>query len=389
MTDQQTSPWEALPVDALPALLPHLPSVADEIIATIAREVPSYAIPADPALRDRLRRGVEQALEQFVEMVRRPGTGRAPGREVYTELGRLEAREGRSLESLLAAYRVGARVAWRRLAHVGLAEGVAPEMLVLFAESIFAYIDELSAESAEGYAQERAERAGEADRRRAALVELLVSEPPADPAAIVAAAEAAHWRLPRELALVVWPAELGRRPAARLPFGALVAPHEGLLCAVVPDPEGPGRRAELVNAFAGTPSAIGPVVAAADAARSLRRAVAALALAEDRLVIAAERRIELLCHAEPSLVAEMAAARLAPLARETPASRERLQDTLLAWLRHGGNVAAAAAELHVHAQTVRYRLARLRRLFGAALEDPDARLELELALRAGRAAAAA
>jgi DNA-binding PucR family transcriptional regulator len=36
----------------------------------------------------------------------------------------------------------------------------------------------------------------------------------------------------------------------------------------------------------------------------------------------------------------------------------------------------------VHPQTVRYRLKQLRELFGARLEDPEARFELALALRA-------
>ena len=44
--------------------------------------------------------------------------------------------------------------------------------------------------------------------------------------------------------------------------------------------------------------------------------------------------------------------------------------------------AAIAAELGVHPQTVRYRLGRLRALFGNALEDPERRFALELALRA-------
>ena len=43
---------------------------------------------------------------------------------------------------------------------------------------------------------------------------------------------------------------------------------------------------------------------------------------------------------------------------------------------------AIARELHVHAQTVRYRLDQLRELFGDDLEDPDARFELSLAVRA-------
>ena len=43
----------------------------------------------------------------------------------------------------------------------------------------------------------------------------------------------------------------------------------------------------------------------------------------------------------------------------------------------------------MHPQTVRYRLARLRELFGPRLDDPDARFELELALRARRLAGVA
>ncbi|MEA2161155.1 MAG: hypothetical protein QOD66_3535, partial [Solirubrobacteraceae bacterium] len=35
----------------------------------------------------------------------------------------------------------------------------------------------------------------------------------------------------------------------------------------------------------------------------------------------------------------------------------------------------------VHPQTARYRVTRLRELFGAALDDPDERFWLELALR--------
>jgi DNA-binding PucR family transcriptional regulator len=58
-----------------------------------------------------------------------------------------------------------------------------------------------------------------------------------------------------------------------------------------------------------------------------------------------------------------------------------MRETLGAWLDHQGEVRPAAEQLHVHAQTVRYRLNRLRELFGDALDDPTARLELALALR--------
>jgi DNA-binding PucR family transcriptional regulator len=48
-----------------------------------------------------------------------------------------------------------------------------------------------------------------------------------------------------------------------------------------------------------------------------------------------------------------------------------------------GDRQAVAAELHVHPQTVRYRLARLHELFGAELDDPETRLRLTLALAWG------
>ena len=83
-------------------------------------------------------------------------------------LGRGEMRAGRSLDALLAAYRLGARVAWRRLAAAGEAAGLEPRTLYLLAESIFAYIDELSGESIEGYAMEQAAAAGELQRLRRA-----------------------------------------------------------------------------------------------------------------------------------------------------------------------------------------------------------------------------
>jgi DNA-binding PucR family transcriptional regulator len=40
-----------------------------------------------------------------------------------------------------------------------------------------------------------------------------------------------------------------------------------------------------------------------------------------------------------------------------------------------------ARELHIHPQTARYRMSRLRELLGSELDDPDARFELEAALR--------
>ncbi len=168
-----------------------------------------------------------------------------------------------------------------------------------------------------------------------------------------------------------------------------------LTCALVPDPAAPGRREQLSQALGEHSAALGPPASLADARRSFVLARDALALVEGgvlpsgRLLAVDEHLVALLLAREPSLTEELARRRLGPLLALGPGPRERLQATLVAWLRAQGSVSAVAAQLGVHPQTVRYRLARLRDLFGSALDDPDARFELELVLRAPGPGAAA
>ena len=132
---------------------------------------------------------------------------------------------------------------------------------------------------------------------------------------------------------------------------------------------------------------LGPSVAPEDARASAERARAVRSLAAAGTVpaggvIAAEEHLgAVVAHGDPEALRDLAARRLEPLAAETPASRARLAETLRTWLDHQGEVAPVAAELHVHPQTVRYRVKRLRERFGPALDDPEARFELALALR--------
>ena len=150
--------------------------------------MPEYARPLEGSFGRGIRTGVAEALRQFVALIRDPDAGRGPGREVYLGLGRGELRQGRTLDSLQAAYRVGARVAWRRIAAAGRRAELDPEVLSLLAEAIFAYIDELSADSVEGYAEAQAEVEDLRRRRRRELASLLVREPPAAEADLRAAA---------------------------------------------------------------------------------------------------------------------------------------------------------------------------------------------------------
>src|ERR671933_390603 len=159
-------PFAALPPGAADVLRPVLPGLADETIAAIAREVPGYARAMEGSFGQTVRVGVEVAFNRFIDLLVDPSADLGGGRDVYVNLGRGEFHAGRSLDALLAAYRVGARLAWRRFVEAGTAAELPPDALYSLGEAMFAYIDEISAESADGYAEEQSAAAGESQRRR-------------------------------------------------------------------------------------------------------------------------------------------------------------------------------------------------------------------------------
>ncbi|MEU9251329.1 PucR family transcriptional regulator [Streptomyces sp. NPDC048270] len=117
------------------------------------------------------------------------------------------------------------------------------------------------------------------------------------------------------------------------------------------------------------PAAPGALATAdAQAARALDRAEAA--------------RTPLARHSDPGLAglvgeAEARAHAEALLGPLSPV----LRDTLRGWLAHHGGWDRTAADLGVHRNTVRQRVARCAELLGRDLDDPDVRMELWFALR--------
>ncbi|MBS1879471.1 MAG: helix-turn-helix domain-containing protein [Actinobacteria bacterium] len=383
-------PWRGLPARVADLIEAEIPATTAEILESIGREVPEYARPLEGNFGRGVQTGVAEALAQFVAVIRDPDAGRGPGREVYLELGRGELRQGRTLDSLQSAYRIGARVAWRRFAEAGRRARLPAESLSLLAESIFAYIDELSADSVDGFAEAQAELEDQGRRRRRELTRLLVAAEPPAAAELAAVARAARWTLPPRLAAIAC-AEGDLDAVARsLPPESLAAVVDGAGCLLLADPEGPGRLEPLRRAGRRRAVvALGPPTAPTAAgqswslARALLDAVAAGRIEGRGMVVADDHLAELLLLAGSPLTTRIAERRLAAFAGLTERSRERMRETALAHVRHGGNAVAMAEELHVHPQTARYRIARLRELLGDQLDDPDARFELELALRAG------
>jgi DNA-binding PucR family transcriptional regulator len=117
-----------------------------------------------------------------------------------------------------------------------------------------------------------------------------------------------------------------------------------------------------------------------------------LGLIGDHDVLDTEEHLPaLVLAADPGALADLRARVLAPLDVVRPGTAERLAETLRAWLLHQGRRDDVAAAVHVHPQTVRYRMGQIRDLFGDRLTDPAHVLALTLALatldsRAGPAA---
>lgn len=376
-------PWAEVPAAAADVIRPVLPQVLDDVLTDLPRLVPEYARPMEGEFGRVLRLGVSVALDQFVDLLGRDDD--VGDLAVYQQLGRTQLREGRTLDALQSAYRVGARTAWRRLCRLGLE----PETAYLLAEAIFAYIERLAAASVHGYAQEQSAQAGAAQAQRHALVQLLARRPPAVAADVELAAAAASWPLPETVAAVAVGDSDPVQLAGRLPLGTLGAALDPVGVLLVPDPDGPGRAALVAGGLGRHRAVLGPTVPLAEVSRSVARAVAGWrlhaqgALGDDALVRTDDHLLALLLATDPALAGELVRLRLQPLADQPDGVRRRATSTLRAWLDAHGDVAATADVLGVHPQTVRYRLAGLRELLGGALDDPRTRLELSLALRAG------
>jgi PucR C-terminal helix-turn-helix domain len=364
-----------------------VPTIVEASVATIRNRGGDVGVEGGTLERN-LRHGIADAVERWFD-------GEPSERlDLHFAFGRAQARAGRSLDEMLAVYRAAGQKAWRALTRVGTEQAVPPADLYQLAELGFACLDEISTQAAAGFTEEDAHRSGAARSRRSELVQVLLEEPPPAAEVLARAAAEAGVTLGESIACFAGPAEdqdsFARAARDSFPLVRRGSAFAGLLL----DPGAPGRRATLAATAArvGVTIALGPALAPAQAALSMRRALALLELDREgllpphaRLLLAEEHGVELLLSADRPLAREVCARLLAPLQEVTSVSmRASLAATLEAWLRTPGQRKAVAHALGVHPQTVRYRMGRLRELFGEALEDPGRRFELALALRLRR-----
>lgn len=380
----------------LPALVERLPHLLAEVGGLLSEEWPDYsrflaedhdevAVAAEAFLRWL----VKIAEQDLSELPRDPLPEPGPQAALFEEIGRIQWRKGRDLSTLLSAYQVGARVAWRHVSDTALEVGVAPHALAALAEAVFVFVDQLSSASAHGFVMEQSAAGVARERLRDELVELLLSDR-SDSGAVRAAAARAGWPLPDEAAVILVDPDnpMSQDALAQLDNSCLPIRQRTRLGAIIPDPTRPGRRSRLSTALRGTGAVIGHPVRLAHLPASLGIAEIAArlhlagVLTQDP-VFAEEHLDAIIVHRDAQLLEALRRQCLAPLAALAPAVRQRLCDTLAAWLRHLGDRQAVAVELHIHPQTVRYRMRQLHALLGPALDDPAARARLTLALTWG------
>ena len=260
-------------------------------------------------------RASRRRWRQFVDLIADPDLDRSASDAVYRALGRGEHRERRSLDALLAAYRLGARVAWRRVSAIAIEAGVDRRTLTVLAEAVFAYIDELSALSADGYAEAQSAAAGERERLRRRVAALLLDAEP-DEAAIRAAAADADWEPPARVAALAWS---GDRPPAAFPAAGRTrwspspaAPRAASRCSPIPRRPGCARRSSAPPGR--TDVVLGPTVEllaarrSAERARELRRLIAAGVVAAPAFALADDHLAALVAHGDELALAELAGA---------------------------------------------------------------------------------
>jgi hypothetical protein len=290
------------------------------------------------------------------------------------------------MDALLAAYRVGARVSWRHMSACAVRAGLTAEQLARFAELVFAYIDQLSASSVAGHSDELATTGRVRERYLERLAaQLLAGAPEAE---LEGSAERAGWTPPRTLTAVVLPEEKVHGALVSLDARTLHSTEDmpggdGLVVLLVPDADGRSRPA-LLRSLEGRDAVVGPGRPWTAVHESYGRACRAMELglvAEGSAPLDTDERLaDLVLRADDGALDDLRAQVLAPLAELAPGARDKLTETLRSWLLHHGRREKVAEELFVHPQTVRYRMTRLRELYGKRLEDPRTVLELTIAL---------
>ncbi|GAA1729969.1 helix-turn-helix domain-containing protein [Aeromicrobium alkaliterrae] len=361
----------------------------------------------DEQLLRLLEASVESNIESLVHLLRYDipvAESHAPA--AAREYARRLAQRGIGVAALIRAYRLGQELvtAWAFTQLDEMERDTAVALLAgrLFSELTFRFIDSISEQVVEEYETERARRQAQRNTMRVAMVDELLAGRPVD----VAVAEQAlgHRLRQHHLAVVVWAEadSTDANPVANLEHAVdvlakalgltqtpLFLPRERTLgWAWIPmnradSAAEPGRDLPLPH---GVRLAVGRP---AHGAEGFRTSHAEAQRAERLATAAGSHATAITSYDDPDVRAatllandlestrQLVVRSLGGLAADTDGAA-RLRETLRAFLAHRGSFLATGEHLHLHKNTVKYRIDKAVEELGRPLDDE--RLELELAL---------
>ena len=380
-------------------LLDDLDHLTDQLVERINRHEALYA-EAEPVSTEDLRSSVRTNLERSMQALSGQLPAGADWSDRACETGRLRARQGMPLETVLRAYRLGGSVIWDGLVEEARRdpETFNPDRLLDAAAPIWQLIDGHSTMMSEAYRREESHLRSRDLRRRQALLEALVEGRGIDPAfarqaertlgipaeghllCVVALSDettgSEPLRTPYETLISrgiasVWLA----RPAAEVGLVDLASTNAGqVIAALEPRAQGRVGVAPVLQSF----GEVGRAYRLAElAARTLPEEAEAVVTLEDRLP---EALVANCLEVAPHLLRQTAE----PLLGIPEAERETLLATIEAVLEHDGSPSRAAKTLYCHRNTVTYRLQRVAELTGRPVASPRDKLLWTLGLAALR-----
>jgi hypothetical protein len=377
------------------ALLEDIDALADRLTVMAVTREPVYAeLDMVEELRSACRANMERGVQVLAERV--PG-GVEPG-DTPRQTGRLRARQGVPLESVLHAFRLGGRVLWEALLATsrGRFEGVYDSALLDAASYVWRVNDGSSSALVEAYRLEELRMQSHDLSRRHAVLDGLIEGRGRDPAFLRDAATVLGLPDSGGLLCVVAPVDPSGDDPLRGPQETLAAHGIGSAWFLRPHDEvglvALGARSARAVLDVLTPCAVGrvgvsPVVdglAAVDAGYRMAH-TAARTLAGPGLAALDERLPEALLVDSPELLPRVVHSALGGLLELPAADRDTLLETLEQLLACGGSPTHAAAALFCHRNTVIYRMRRIEAATGRSIADPRDRLLLTLGVLAFRA----
>lgn len=372
-------------------LTQHLATLLEETAREVLLVVPDLMGPT-LARRGTLNEArTDEQIRRFLAQITDPGLSPAERCQIYRAAGQDAYWRGVGLDSLHNAFRLGTQVAWRRFARFGREAEATPDQLHLLTETLFTCIEEICTTTLAGYHELSDSGDTVLREKRKKLLDALLSEPHAGKAQIVTElARDAQWRRPRTVACIAlvedWCSAEKLSPS--LDPDVLLDLRSSPAIILLPDPDGPGRLDMLRRGLDGTRFSLGtpvPLIEAHTSVHIARLGASLLRsgfLSKAPYIKSADHLPLLLLFSDEIIANAIVGRRMADFSGMKESQRERLTETLLAWLTVGSSSPYIADFLSVHPQTVRYRMRKIEQMFGNRLREPTWRLEMLLALHA-------